>query len=479
MLLYELLTGTTPLERARLREVAYVEILRRICEEEPPRPSTRLSESKETLASISAMRRTEPGRLAKVVRGDLDWIVMKALDKDRARRYESASGFADDLRRHLDGDAVEACPPSASYRLWKFARRHRAALATASILAAILLLAVFVSAWQAIRAREAERLAVHAAHRAAVSQAEALNQKDHAGRSEESAQAVLKFLQDEILTAARPEGQDGGKGKDITIRRALDEAEPKIIRWFKGQPIVEASVRETLGRSYFYLGEAVKAIREHERALELLEERLGREHPDTLRSRSHLALAYLSAGRVAEAVKLIETTLKAQESKLGPDHPDTLESRNSLATAYLNSGRAVQAIALLEATLRARESKLGPDHPDTLISRNNLAEAYRSAGRAAEAIHLLEATLRERQSKLGPDHPDTLQSRRVLALSYQESGQTARAIEVLQSLVERSGPSSAQTTPTRSSRRTTWHWLTRMPGSSSGRSPCSRARWNP
>ncbi len=284
VLLYELLTGTTPLERARFREAAYVEILRRICEEEPPRPSTRLSESKETLASISAMRRTEPGRLAKVVRGDLDWIVMKALDKDRARRYESASGFAGDLRRHLDGDAVEACPPSASYRLRKLARRHRAALATASALAAILLLAVFVSAWQAVRARQAERRAMDAALQAAMARADAKNQEDHAGRSAESAQAVLKFLQDEILTAARPEGQDGGKGKDITIRRALDEAEPKITGSFRGQPTVEASVRETLGRSYFYLGEAEKAIREHERAAELLEARLGATIPTRSRA---------------------------------------------------------------------------------------------------------------------------------------------------------------------------------------------------
>ena len=185
-----LLAGRAPLRaadgddtpgRARFREAAYVEILRRICEEEPPRPSTRLSESKETLASISAMRRTEPGHLAKVVRGDLDWIVMKALDKDRARRYESASGFAGDLRRHLDGDAVEACPPSASYRLRKLARRHREALATVSALAAILLLAVFVSAWQAVRARQAERRAMDAALQAAMARADAKNQEDHAG----------------------------------------------------------------------------------------------------------------------------------------------------------------------------------------------------------------------------------------------------------------------------------------------------------
>ncbi len=125
VLLYELLTGTTPLERAKLREAGYAEILRRIKEEEPPKPSTRLSHSGNRLASIAATRRTEPARLTKLVRGELDWIVMKTLEKDRTRRYETSNGLARDVQRYLDGDPVEAGPPSASYKLRKFARKHR------------------------------------------------------------------------------------------------------------------------------------------------------------------------------------------------------------------------------------------------------------------------------------------------------------------------------------------------------------------
>ena len=116
VMLYELLTGSTPLERARLRESGYAEILKRIKEEEPPKPSTRLSESRDSLSSVAAQRRTEPARLTKLVRGDLDWIVMKSIEKDRVRRYETANGLARDIRRYLDGDAVEACPPSASFK---------------------------------------------------------------------------------------------------------------------------------------------------------------------------------------------------------------------------------------------------------------------------------------------------------------------------------------------------------------------------
>jgi tetratricopeptide (TPR) repeat protein len=133
VLLYELLTGTTPLERKRLKEAAVLEVLRLIREEEPPRPSTRLSESKDTLPSISAQRQMEPARLTSLVRGELDWIVMKALEKDRNRRYESANGFAQDVQRYLADEPVQACPPSAWYRFRKFARRHKMGLAVAAL----------------------------------------------------------------------------------------------------------------------------------------------------------------------------------------------------------------------------------------------------------------------------------------------------------------------------------------------------------
>src|SRR5207253_7309372 len=125
VLLYELLTGTTPLNRARLKQAAFTEMLRLIREEEPPKPSTRLSESKNSLPSISAQRQMEPAKLAKLVRGELDWIVMKALEKDRGRRYETANGLARDLERYLADEPVEACPPSAAYRTKKFLRKHR------------------------------------------------------------------------------------------------------------------------------------------------------------------------------------------------------------------------------------------------------------------------------------------------------------------------------------------------------------------
>src|SRR5690242_217121 len=159
VLLYELLTGNTPLTHKRMKEGVYAEILRMIKEEGPQKPSTRLSDSGEALASISANRHTQPAKLSKLMRGELDWIVMKTLEKDRNRRYETANGFAADVQRYLNDETVQACPPSAWYRFCKLARRNKAGLITAGLLALALLAGTLVSAWQAMRATQAEGVA--------------------------------------------------------------------------------------------------------------------------------------------------------------------------------------------------------------------------------------------------------------------------------------------------------------------------------
>src|SRR5207249_3984537 len=155
VLLYELLTGSTPLSHKRMKEAAYGEILRMIKEEEPPRPSTRLSDSGEALVSISAQRHMEPAKLTKLVRGELDWIVMKTLEKDRNRRYETANGFAADVQRYLDDEPVQACPPAAMYRFRKFARRNKGLLITVGLVLTALIVGTAVSIGQAIRATHA------------------------------------------------------------------------------------------------------------------------------------------------------------------------------------------------------------------------------------------------------------------------------------------------------------------------------------
>ena len=240
VLLYELLTGSTPLEKERLRDAAFTEVLRRIREEEPPKPSTRLGTTQESSA-IAARRGTEPTKLARLMRGDLDWIVMKSLEKDRTRRYESAGGMARDILRYLQDEPVEACPPSAGYRLRKIAWKHRRALGAAATFALLLATSAAVSTWQAWKAIAAEKRAVNA------QQGEAEQRKQ--------AETVLRFVQDQIFAAARPIGRPSGLGPDVTLRQALDNALPFVERGFIDQPLVEARLRMTLGMSYSYLGD--------------------------------------------------------------------------------------------------------------------------------------------------------------------------------------------------------------------------------
>ncbi|MGO9468406.1 MAG: tetratricopeptide repeat protein [Isosphaeraceae bacterium] len=446
VVLYELLTGTTPLEHEKLIGAAYDEIIRRIRDEEPPMPSTRVSSLKSTLHGVSAHRRTEPQRLPRIYRGELDWIVMKALEKDRTRRYDTAGGFARDIQRYLAGDAVDASPPSATYRLRKFARKHRAALVGVMAFAALLFLGAVLSSWEAIRATQAERSAVALAlratqakrharlerDRAMAAEAQAKAEEEKAHRSAAEARSVLDFFDNRVLAAARPQGQEGGLGKDVTIRQAIDAAVARIAGAFPDQPAVEASIRAELRLTYHYLGEPALAIRQLERALELRAAKLGPDDPDTLTSQNNLASGYKAAGQWDRAIALFERTLAARRARLGPDHPDTLASQNNLALAYRDGGRWDQAIRLFEQTLAAQTARLGADHPFTLLTQSNLAPAYVAAGQTDRAIALLERTLKLRRARLGGDHPSTFSTQNNLALAYQAAGRLDRSITLFE-----------------------------------------------
>jgi serine/threonine protein kinase/lipopolysaccharide biosynthesis regulator YciM len=444
VLLYELLTGSTPLDSSTLRQAAYIEILRRIREEEPPAPSTRVSESGEALPSISALRRTAPFKLSKQIRGELDWIVMKALEKDRKRRYETASLLARDIQNYLDGDPVEAGRPSAWYRLRKSARKHRAALFTTAGFAVLLLTATALSGLLAIMALRAQHVllmqraeAEHQRRVAAEAQREAVDEAAKARSLEGVSAAMLAFFRDKILAAARPAGQDGGLGVNTTIRAALESAEPQIDKSFANQPIVEASIRETLGTTYRDLGEVTLAIRQHERALALLRKAKGPDDRDTLMAMNNLAMDYTIAGRIPEAINLFEDNLRRFKNTLGPNHLDTVLVMSSLATAYRDAGRLDEAISLLEETLKRRIASLGRDDPATVAATGNLASAYLQAGRLAEAIELHTDTIQRQEARLGPDHPHTLASKMSLARDFQAAGRLDEAMAIVEQTLTR------------------------------------------
>ncbi len=208
VLLYELLAGSTPFSKKDLEKAGMLEMLRVIREDEPSKPSTKLSSS-DALPTLSANRGTEPAKLTRLVRGELDWIVMKALEKDRGRRYETANGFAMDVQRYLADEAVQACPPTSGYRLRKFARKNRAALTTAAVIVLLLVAGIAVSAWQAVRATGAEAAALAAlaeTEKARLAEAEQRTRADDnaakAKTEAATATAVKEFLQHDLLELA-------------------------------------------------------------------------------------------------------------------------------------------------------------------------------------------------------------------------------------------------------------------------------------
>src|SRR5205085_3501736 len=198
VLLYELLTGTTPLQRDRVKTVAVLELLRLVREEEPPRPSTRLSTTEE-LPSIAASRGTEPKKLSGLMRGELDWIVLKCLEKERDRRYETPNAFAADVQRYLNDETVQACPPSGWYRFRKFARRNKGVLATAAAVAAALLLGTAAATWQAVRATRAEMAARAEADAKEQARAAESAQRHRAEAGEAETKAVLDFVENKVF----------------------------------------------------------------------------------------------------------------------------------------------------------------------------------------------------------------------------------------------------------------------------------------
>ncbi len=400
IIFYELLAGVRPID---LRKVAFEEFLRRLREDDPPKLSTKFrAQDPANSTDLARKRHTEPPALVRQMRGDLDSIGLKALDKDRSRRYGSPSDFASDIARYLNDEPVLAVPPSVTYRARKFARRYRGSLVMACAFTLVLIVAAVISIRQSIRA----------------------------SREAASAQAVNDFLQNDMLAQASAANQAGPSAKpdpDLKVRTALDRAAQRIAGKFDRQPEVEAAIRDTIGETYMDLGLYPEARNQLERAIELHRRLLGAENPKTLKTMSRLGVTAYRQGKYPEAETLLSQTLETQRRVLGPDHPDTLASMNSLANVYDDEGKYAQAEALDSQTLEIRRRVLGPEHPDTLASMNNLAITYHEEGKYPRAEALDSLTLEIKRRVLGPEHPDTLTSMSNLATLYGDEGKYAQA----------------------------------------------------
>jgi tetratricopeptide (TPR) repeat protein len=384
VLLYELLTGTTPFDSAKLRSVAYGEIQRIIREEEPHKPSTRVSTLGEEVTDIARHRRTDARALNRELQGDLDWIVMKAMEKDRTRRYETANGLAMDIKRHVANEPVLATPPSAAYRLRKFVRRNRAAVTGGGVIAAALVIGL---AFASIGLVSAKRSAAVAQQQAA------------------SAAAVAGFLQ-EMLASVDPSVVGG---REFTLVTVLEDAGEKLDDGaLADQPQIEADMRTTIGKTYLSLGLTPASEPHLQRAVDIRREHLGLEHPDTLYVMEKLGRAIAWQDRPFDAEPVVRAVYETRLETLGEDHPDTLQALYYLAWNSFDRGLEEEGEQLHLQCLERRRKVFGEDHQETAGSWNcaGLTHVFRKQYDEAEPYILRAYEIAMRT--LGEGHSHTL-----------------------------------------------------------------------
>ncbi|MHB1425998.1 MAG: DNA ligase [Gemmataceae bacterium] len=461
VLLYELLTGSTPLTRQRLKSAAIIEVLRLIREEEPPRPSTRLSETKTSLESVSAQRHMGPAGLLKAVRGEVDWIVMKALEKDRTRRYETANGLARDIQHYLAEEPVEAGPPSATYRLRKLAWKHRRGLATAAALLLLLVAGVVASTSLAVWAMRAEKKALGERNRALAAEAKARTAEQGAEqRATEARQASEAEKQARQLAQQRFEQvqkvndllggifhdlnprdmqtrQEGAQPANLhkRLRELLKKVTAQLDQTLIADDEARARLQLTLGNTLVYLGE-------HEGALTLLhaasatcKKRFGPDDPKTLEAEVCLADTYREAGQYPKAVTMLEQMLARQSGRLPSDHRIVLWAKMDLALMYSINGKWDKAASLMEEVLQGCKTNAGIDEWFTLAAMHYLGAVYSKAGQFAKAVPVLEETLARREATHGANHFVTTRTRSALAAAYLLDKRPDKAIPLLQQVV--------------------------------------------
>jgi serine/threonine protein kinase len=341
---------------------------------------------------------------------DLETIVLKAAAKEPQRRYACAQDLAEDLRRFLADRPVLARRTPWTGHVWCWVRRNPGWAATLAAVAGLLLVMAVGGLVLNLRLQGAltEARAAAAAEKTATAAAKA---------REAEARAVLQFVQDKVLAAARPKGEIGGLGQDVKLRQAVEAALPYLDKSFADQPLIEAQLRVTLGNSFMYLGEPNTAAAQFAAARAIFA-RNDPDHPDMLWSMNNLANAYAALGQNNDALALHQETLARRRRQLGPEHPDTLLSMNNVAVAYYDFDRPADALKLLDETLDLQKTRLGPDHPETLRAMHNLARCYYALGRFDDALKLHQNTLARRRIRLGPNQADTLHSMYALALTY-------------------------------------------------------------
>ncbi len=388
VLLYELLTGTPPFSEQELRKSGYLEMQQIIRGKEPLIPSAKLTTLGETLVDVARQRCSTPELLGKAVRGDLDWIVMKSLEKDRSRRYSTAIAFAEDIDRHLNHELVLAGQPDLLYRSRKFVERHAKFVIVVAFMAATVIAGLITSTLMYMRAESARV----------------------------EAQNTVDFLANDLFASVYPEN---AKSQEVTVRYFLDHASESIENKFSNSPLSEARVREVLGITYQKLGDFEEAAPHLERALEIRKEQLGADDPATLCSMNHVGNLYYNQGRYAEAEPLLTRAMETRIRVLGEEHPDTIESLCNVAWLHLMWSDWDKGVELISKTVQIGRRVLGEEHRVTLSAVCGLAMVHMTKSRVAEAEALVTKGYEVSSHVLGDEHETTLYLMNMLVWVHQ------------------------------------------------------------
>ena len=407
VLLYEMLTGTTPFDSETLRKAAFDEMRRMICHDVPPLPSTRLTGRlrrepvAETPASIPSAEFSR----------DLDWIIMKALEKERGRRYESAGGLAHDVERFIKNEPVMAGPPKLSYKLTKFVRRNRILVYAG----ATVLLTIIVGA----------TLALTGFVRAQKESQRALAAEQEAKRESEVAAAVVDFLSNGLLANANP--YHNTNATEVSLREAVDTASAQIKERFADKPEVQASIHFSLAGIYSGLAQVDQALEHGEQAAAFYEERYGIEDRKTISANSRVAQILSEQSNFDAALALHRRVLTAKQTVYGEDDASTLRTRQRIAV-LLPSAEAEHSLRDL---LSDQQRLLGETHADTqntlrYLARNLFEQG--TEGKREEAIRIARQRVAHTKEKLGADHLDAIRALQDLCNMLSQGG---RDLEVI------------------------------------------------
>ncbi|MEZ6093394.1 MAG: tetratricopeptide repeat protein [Pirellulaceae bacterium] len=455
VILYELLTGLRPIDSKRLRKAAFAEMVRMIKEEEPSKPSTRLS-TDDSLPSLAVMRHTDPKKLLSNLRGELDWIVLKCLEKSRERRYETANGLAREIQRYLDDEPVEARPPSVTYRIGKLIRRNKVPVIAASLVAAALIAGIIGTTYGLF---EAQRQTVIANENAEGERLARIEEEKAKQRAEKNAEGERLARIDEQKATLRAEQRAAQLAKgneiiagifeDLDINRVREGDEPLeavlATRLIKagdelegesiGDPFEVAKLQVILATSLKNLGFVKEAIPLQQKGLATLQKLFGEEDINTIQAMSSLGCLYRDIGDWEKAFPLFEEALSLARAHLGNEHIGTHSLLSNLGGIHSRNGEIEKAKILFKEAIQLGVAAYGEDDPHVLTARGSLAREYVESGEVAKGIALLEQNLEISKRVHGDDHPKTLTCTNVLARAHVESGDSEKQIPILKELL--------------------------------------------